>query len=103
MQLIDIEARIRLVGQKDFRTYPDTITNDHPHQTQADIYLHIADNKGQGIDQCDLFRIHLGESRIKCEDRTEHSHGNRCHHNGPHIISQPHNEKGGQGGFRKAV
>jgi len=51
MQLIDIEARIRLVGQKDFRTYPDTITNDHPHQTQADIYLHIADNKGQGTGQ----------------------------------------------------
>lgn len=51
MQLIDIEARIRLVGQKDFRTYPDTITNDHPHQTQADIYLHIADNQGQGTGQ----------------------------------------------------
>ena len=94
--------------------------NDDSHQAEADIYLHIADDhwqgagqknfkqyippgSAQGIDQFDLILVQGGKTSVKSEDGTEERYRHSGHDDGIHVISQPYDEKRGQGGFREAV
>ena len=94
--------------------------NDHPDQTQSDIYLHIADDRrnrtwkhnfsqylmpfpAKCIDQRHLSRIRGHKTGIQIQDASEDSHRHTGNNDGGTCGTEPYDEKRGQGGFWQTV
>ena len=95
-------------------------TNHDSYKTEADIYFHVAYDRGnrtweyyfgqdmppfsmQGIDQPDLFLIDGDESCVKIQDTSEDCHRHSGNDNGGRSSTEPYNEQGSEGRFRQAV
>ncbi len=95
-------------------------SDNDAYQSQADIDLHIAEHGGngggkhdlmesvkavpaKGIDELELFGIHLFKAGVKADHRTENCHGNTGNDDRIHSRTKPDNEKRCKGGFGQAV
>lgn len=100
-------------GRKEF-------ADDDAHQRQADIHFRGAEQNRHGtgehyfaesvppaaaqcMDQSDLLRVHLLESRIETDDGAEYRHGHAGYNDGAGAGAQPYDEQRRQGRFRQAV
>ncbi len=93
---------------------------DDTDKSQADVDLHGAQNRGNGIrqydfekyiffgsaqciDQCHLLFIHLMKSCIEADNTAKEGYGNAGYDDSTHACAQPDNKERRQSGFGQAV